>query len=615
MSGLARLWRLLTEAPTDMTSSERRRQVQLLSGLLIVVIVSGLTIALLQWLLLPGFGKVFAIIAAAALALLVTYVITRRGFYTVAAMLAIAVTLLASFAVIWVRPDVAIAYAYLVVNIFLARLFFAERGVLIVAAVNLFILVFVLPVLGVASPYGDSTSVPMFIAIFSVFMLLAIRYRNTVERDRKAELAASEARLRDFADATLEGVVFTENGDIIDINERGAALVGATSSAALIGRNILDFCAPADRERVATQMRNNVSTPYEFTIRRMDGSEFPGVVRGRTSLYHNRPVRVTVFRDLTERRHIEAALRDREQLLRLVLDSLPVGVWVTDKQGKIVSGNPEGLRIWAGSRYVGTDQYGEYKGWWADTGKPIAADEWALARAIRHGETSLNEVIDIECFDGARKTILNSAVPIRADGNEIAGAIVVNQDITERKRAEETLRASEARLKEAQRLAHIGSWDLDLATNHLVWSDEIFRIFEIDPSRFGALYEAFLDAIHPDDREAVDRAYTDSVRNRTPYTIVHRLRMADGRIKHVQERGETFYDETGRALRTVGTVQDITERQHAEQALIQSESNFRALTENANVGILVNHGGKHVFANNRLLAYSATRPTRSMRPA
>jgi diguanylate cyclase (GGDEF)-like protein/PAS domain S-box-containing protein len=178
----------------------------------------------------------------------------------------------------------------------------------------------------------------------------------------------------------------------------------------------------------------------------------------------------------------------------------------------------------------------------------------------------------------------------------------------ERLRAEETLRASEARLKEAQRLAHIGSWDLDLATNHLVWSDEIFRIFEIDPSRFGASYEAFLDAIHPDDREAVNRAYTESVRNRTPYVIVHRLLMADGRIKHIQERGETLYDETGRALRSVGTVQDITERKHAEQALIQSERNYRALTENANVGILVNYQGRHVFANNKLLTmlgYSA----------
>jgi len=75
------------------------------------------------------------------------------------------------------------------------------------------------------------------------------------------------------------------------------------------------------------------------------------------------------------------------------------------------------------------DQYIEYKGWWTNTGKRIEAREWALACAIEKGEISLNEVIDIECFDGSRKTILNSAVPIRDTNNEIIGAIVVNQDI------------------------------------------------------------------------------------------------------------------------------------------------------------------------------------------
>ena len=128
------------------------------------------------------------------------------------------------------------------------------------------------------------------------------------------------------------------------------------------------------------------------------------------------------------------------------------------------------------------------------------------------------------------------------------------------------LRLSEARLNEAQRMAQVGDWELDLVGNTLTWSAEIYRIFEIDPAQFGASYEAFLDTIHPDDRELVNRAYTESVATRTPYDIVHRLLMKDGRVKFVNERCKTFYD-GDRALRSVGTVHDVTERQRAEAAV------------------------------------------------
>lgn len=140
-----------------------------------------------------------------------------------------------------------------------------------------------------------------------------------------------------------------------------------------------------------------------------------------------------------------------------------------------------------------------------------------------------------------------------------------------RKLAEQALRASETRLNETQRLAHLGSWELDLVNNDLKWSDEIYRIFELEPTQFGALYQAFLDTVHPDDRELVNRAYTESVRNRIPYDIVHRLRMKDGRVKYVHERGETFYDEAGRPLRSLGTVQDITGHKQAEDALFREK--------------------------------------------
>jgi diguanylate cyclase (GGDEF)-like protein len=135
-------------------------------------------------------------------------------------------------------------------------------------------------------------------------------------------------------------------------------------------------------------------------------------------------------------------LMQMPDLLGLVLDALPVGVWIMDSDGCIIYGNPEGQKIWAGSRYVGAEQFDEYKGWWLSTGKRIEPDEWAAARAISKGETSLNEEIEIECFDGTRKVMLNSAMPIRNEAGEIIGGVIVNVDITERIRLEDQLRTA-----------------------------------------------------------------------------------------------------------------------------------------------------------------------------
>lgn len=146
---------------------------------------------------------------------------------------------------------------------------------------------------------------------------------------------------------------------------------------------------------------------------------------------------------------------------------------------------------------------------------------------------------------------------------------------------EQVLRQSEARLNQAQRSAQIGYWELDLISSKLYWSDEVYRIFEIDQATFGASYDAFLNAIHPNDRDRVKKAYADSLANRAPYDIVHRLRFADGRTKFVHGRCETQFDAEGKPVRSTGTVQDITQQALAEEKLLESEKKYRLLFENS----------------------------------
>lgn len=131
------------------------------------------------------------------------------------------------------------------------------------------------------------------------------------------------------------------------------------------------------------------------------------------------------------------------------------------------------------------------------------------------------------------------------------------------RQAQQALRTGELRLKEVQRIAKMGSCELDLASGQLLWSDEAFLIFEIDQTLLGANYEIFLSRVHPEDRDTVSLAWNNSLTTGSPYEITYRLLMPDGRIKWVNMHWDTLYDQ-GKALRATGTMQDITERKEAE---------------------------------------------------
>jgi len=151
--------------------------------------------------------------------------------------------------------------------------------------------------------------------------------------------------------------------------------------------------------------------------------------------------RVRLFESMEQlvKQRTEALARN-EALLRKILDSLPVGVFVADRNGRMIMSNPESSLIWGGAHPSGSDGYDQYRGWWAESGEALEANDWAMVRAVEKGEVSRNEVIDIQTFKGVRKTILNSAVPFLDSSGVIQGAIVVLQDITEQRRRDLEMR-------------------------------------------------------------------------------------------------------------------------------------------------------------------------------
>jgi signal transduction histidine kinase len=175
-----------------------------------------------------------------------------------------------------------------------------------------------------------------------------------------------------------------------------------------------------------------------------------------------------------------------------VLEILPVGVWVMDKTPQVILGNPESQRIWADARYVEMQHGDQYFAWRVDTGAWLSAEEWAGRLAITRGQTTLNEELEIETFDGDRRSILNSAIPLVIEGEGLVGAIVVNQDITRRKQNEEELQRAHDQLSTLLNISQslVSTLDLDPLLNLII--EQLGTVLPYDAAAILILEQNFL---------------------------------------------------------------------------------------------------------------------------
>jgi PAS domain S-box-containing protein len=379
-------------------------------------------------------------------------------------------------------------------------------------------------------------------------------------------LRESEERLALFAATTFEGIVISEGGRILDCNEQFARMTGYTLKE-LEGHFLEELVVPEDRERVAENIRRGRESITEIEILRKGGGRVIVEAHGNTTPAGS-PVgrRLTAVRDITERKRIEEALRERTERYELVLAGAQSAIWDWDVQGRRLHFSSQ----WKAMRGFSDDEVGDSEEEWSAAIHPEDAERvFAAIRAHLLGNTPVfAEEYRIRCKDGALKWISDRGIAQRdASGNVIrmAGS---ESDITERKRIEQALGDSQADLNRAQSVGQIGSWRLNIQRNKLHWSDESYRIHGI-PAGTPLTYETFLSVVHPDDRAYVERMWGDALRG-APYDIEHRL-VVSGAVKWVRERAELEFDERGRLLGGFGTVQDITGLKHAEQALIEAD--------------------------------------------
>ncbi|WP_448207102.1 PAS domain-containing protein [Azospirillum sp. sgz302134] len=303
------------------------------------------------------------------------------------------------------------------------------------------------------------------------------------------------------------------------------------------------------------------------------------------------------FQDITERRRLSENLRRYEALLDRVMQTLPVGVCVIDADGQILKLNPAAQRIWGGARDVGIDGYGEYKGWWRATGERIEPQQWAAARAIRLGETSLDEIIDIECFDGSHKTIRHSAAPLQAGDGAISGAVVVLEDITEQLRAEERLKEAGERATEILESTGDSFYAIDQDWRFTYVNRQALRLFGM--TRDELIGRNLIDVFPRIAGNEICARFAES--------------MADGQARTfdthsgILQRWTSFsiYPQPGGGLSVY--FRDISAQKEAEAVLKDSEHRFRTLADSIpQLAWMARPDGAIFWFNKRWYDYTGT---------
>lgn len=262
---------------------------------------------------------------------------------------------------------------------------------------------------------------------------------------------------------------------------------------------------------------------------------------------------------ITERKKTEEVLRDKLEFEEKIINGSPIGISIYDASGQCIAANESiGELIGATRKQILEQNYNRIGSWkksgLSDKVKK-AVNEKSKQRHEFNVKSTFGKNVSLDCY----------LVPFSSEGQQ--HLLLMTNDISERMRAEEALKKSEERYSLAQKVANIGSWDWNIKTGELTWSDTIEPMFGFGQGEFGATYKAFLECVHSEDRQFVIDSVNNCIEKGEDYNIEHRIVWSNGTIRWMSETGNVIRNEKGRAIRMLGIVHDITKRKRAEDAL------------------------------------------------
>jgi PAS domain S-box-containing protein len=334
---------------------------------------------------------------------------------------------------------------------------------------------------------------------------------------------------------------------------------------------------PDDRDRSSATVRaylNGTNPQYELEhrLRHKDGSYRWILARGVSICdTEGKPYRMSGSHiDITELKETQETLAQRERQLQTVLDALPLGVWFTDQAGRLLLANPAARQIWSGIRQVGIETGANAAGWWEAMGPSRELHRWALSQALTKGIPSLHETLDLECLDGTKKTIRNSTVPVRDEAGLVVGALVLNEDVTSLRQAQEALRLTQ--------------FSVDHAVEAFFWIDHQGNILNVNESACRMLErsreELITMTVHDIDPNFPPELWPThwaELKQKGSITFETKLWSQPGHVI-ATEVTVNYLHYDGHEY-NCAIMRDIGERKRAEEALRRSEARLRTITD------------------------------------